>query len=652
MGTISKTEGADLKNIRIHDGLWKKYVDLVRNTVIPYQWEALNDRIPDAEPSYAIRNFRIAAGEEKGEFGGFVFQDSDPAKWLEAVGYSLAVHPDPELEEAADSLIDLIGRSQQPDGYLNTYFTIKEPDKRWTNLTDCHELYCAGHLMEAAVAYYNGTGKRAFLEMMCRYADYIDTVFGPEHGKMKGYCGHEEVELALIKLYKATGNEKYLKLAGYFIDERGKEPNYFVQEWETRGKTSFWNKGAAPKPDLEYFQAHKPVREQTDAVGHSVRAVYLYTAMADLAAETGDEKLLTACKNLWGSIVQKRMYITGGIGSSYFKEAFTFDYDLPNDTVYQETCASIGLIFFAHRMLKLEPDSSYADVMERALFNSVISGMGQDGRSFFYVNPLEVLPEASEKDPGKRHIKPVRQKWYGCACCPPNVSRLLASLGSYIYTVNDNTVYTHLYISGEAELDIAGGKVSIVQQTDYPWSGDLKLKLSKAPGSAFSIGLRIPGWCRKHVLKVNGEAVDTTDVVNAGYALINRYWKAGDVIECSFDMPVELIEANPQVRQDSGKVAIQRGPLVFCLEEADNGKNLASIKLDSTSGFEASFDPDFLGGAVVITGNAVRTDDSGWEQLLYRPLVRSERSLKFRAIPYYLWANRGLGEMQIWTRYG
>ena len=647
---LKKTESADLKNVCIQDGLWKKYIDLVRNTVIPYQWDALNDRIPDAEPSNAVRNFRIAAGEEKGEYGGMVFQDSDIAKWLEAVGYSLAGHPDPQLEKEADEFIDLMGRAQQSDGYLNTYFTIKEPEKRWANLTDCHELYCAGHLIEAAVAYYNGTGKRKFLEIMSRYADYIDTVFGPEQGKLKGYCGHEEIELALVKLYKATRNKKYLKLASYFVDERGKQPYYFIQEWEKREKKTYWQQGIIPKPDMSYNQAHKPVREQTDAVGHAVRAVYLYSAMADLAAETGDDKLVATCKTLWNSIAKKQLYITGGIGQTRHGEAFTFDYDLPNDTVYQETCASIGLIFFAHRMLKLEPSGEYADVLERALYNSVISGMGQDGRSFFYVNPLEVLPEASEKDPGKKHVKPVRQKWYGCACCPPNVSRLLASLGSYIYTSNDSTLYAHLYIGGEAKLRAGGGEVSLVQETSYPWSGEVKLQLKQAPGSTFALGLRIPGWCRSAVIKVNGENVNISDVLHDGYAMLHRPWKTGDIVELKLDMPVELIRANPKVHVNAGKVAIQRGPLVYCLEEADNGKNLASIELDCTKSLESAYDGDFFGGATVITGSALRVDESGWENTLYRPYSRNEETISLKAIPYYLWANREIGEMQVWTR--
>jgi len=390
MGTLGQTvKPLQPSQVRIEDPLWSRVEHLVREVVIPYQYEALHDRIPNVEPSYAIRNFRIAAGLEEGEFGGMVFQDSDVAKWLEAVGYSLMAHPDPELEWRADEVIDLVAMAQHPDGYLNTYFTVKEPGKRWTNLLDCHELYCAGHMIEAAVAYYLATGKRKLLEVVCKFVDHIDTVFGDGEGKLPGYDGHQEIELALVKLYGVTGDEKHLRLAKYFIDKRGTEPHFFLQEWERRGGISHWGKVKRPV-NLEYHQAHKPVRDQDVAVGHAVRAVYMYTAMADLARLTRDESLLAACDKLWNNIVTRQMYITGGIGSTHHGEAFTFDYDLPNDTVYAETCASIGLIFFASRMLQLRARGEYADVMERALYNTVLAGMAQDGRHYFYVNPLEV----------------------------------------------------------------------------------------------------------------------------------------------------------------------------------------------------------------------------------------------------------------------
>jgi len=645
-----KMKSADLRKVKINGGIWKKYTDLVRDTVIPYQWEALNDRVPDAEPSHSIKNFRIAAGLEEGKFGGWVFQDSDAAKWLEAVGYSLAVYPDEELMKNADELIDLIGKAQHPDGYINTYFTIEEPDKRWSNLYDCHELYTAGHLIEAAVAYYEGTGKRKFLDIICRLADHIDSVFGREPGKTRGYSGHEEIELALVRLYKATGNEKYLKLAYYFVDERGQEPNYFRQEWEKRGRTSFWHPNQETRLDLEYCQAHAPVKQQKEAVGHAVRAVYLYSAMADLAAECNDEELYSACRTIWDNIVNKKMYITGGIGATRHGEAFLNNYNLPNDTAYQETCASIGLIFFAHRMLKMDVDSQYADVMERALYNSTISGMSQDGKRFFYVNPLEAEPVASAKDPAKSHVKVQRQKWYGCACCPPNLARLIMSLGKYMYTSDDKNIYTHLYIAGEAELETGNGKVVIEQRTDYPWTGDVSFRLKEAPEGEFGLGLRIPGWCRKAHVKVNGESIDISGKINKGYAVITRSWKAGDTVELFLEMPVELVEANPNVRCNAGKVAIQRGPVVYCLEEADNGKNLSSIVIDSDKPLVAEYDRDFFGGAVIIKGTASRDSESGWEGKLYRLHQKNTETFTFKAIPYYLWANRGEGEMQVWTR--
>ncbi|MBE3115482.1 MAG: glycoside hydrolase family 127 protein, partial [Actinobacteria bacterium] len=375
------------KRVKINDRFWGKYIDLIKNVVIPYQWDVLNNCVNDTEPSHAIKNFKIAAGLSQGEFYGYVFQDSDVAKWLEAAGFILAINQDPELEGKADEIIDIIAKAQQDDGYLNTYFTIKEPDKRWTNIRDCHELYCAGHMIEAAVSYFEATGKRKLLDVVCRFADYIEAVFGVEPGKKRGYPGHPEIELALVKLYKITDKEKYLALAKYFIDERGKDPNYFNKEAEAKGEKAdkIWG-----RLGLRYYQAHIPVRSQTTAEGHSVRAVYLYSGMADVAIETGDQTLIKACKKLWRNIVSKRMYITGGIGSTSCGESFTFDYDLPNDTIYAETCASIGLVFFAHRMLRMDVNNTYSDIIEKALYNSVISGISLDGKKFFYVNPLEV----------------------------------------------------------------------------------------------------------------------------------------------------------------------------------------------------------------------------------------------------------------------
>jgi len=487
-----------LKDIKLNNGLLGIKNRQVSDTVIPYQWKLLNDKIPNVEPSHAIENFRIATGENDGEFKGMVFQDSDVAKWLEAVAYSLSTDPDESLEKQADSVIELIEKAQKPDGYLDTYFIVAKPNKEWTNLAECHELYCAGHMLEAAVAYFQATGKKKFLNVMIRFVDHIENKFGSEEGKLKGYPGHQVIELALIKLYRITGEKKYLKLAKYFVDERGQEPNYFKQEWENGDKTV--HRHIFEKMDLDYLQVHKPVREQETAVGHVVRALYMYSGMVDVAVETGDTDLIEVCQRLWKNVTRKQMYITGGVGSSAHGEAFTFDYDLPNDTAYAETCAAIALVFFAWRMLQLKPKAEYADVMERALYNGVLSGMSEDGKSFFYVNPLEVVPEVCEKRNDHKHVKPVRQKWFGCACCPPNLARLLTSIGQYIYLYNDSKIYVNLYTGSTAEFNISGESIIITQETNYPWGGSVRFNIKCSQPHYFTLGLRIPGWCRKPIL--------------------------------------------------------------------------------------------------------------------------------------------------------
>lgn len=633
-----------LKQVKISGGFWSKYTKLIKEVTIPYQWEVLNDRVPGVVLSHAIKNFYIAAGEMEGEFAGMVFQDSDVYKWLEAVSYSLAVYPDPELEKIADEVIDLIARAQQSDGYLNTYFIIKEPDKKWTNLRDNHELYCAGHLIEAAVAYYKATGKRKLLDVACRFADHIDSVFGPEPGKKKGYPGHEEIELALVKLYRVTGEEKYLKLSKYFIDERGKKPLYFEIEAKTRGDK--WDEQWA-----SYFQAHLPVREQTSAEGHAVRAVYLCSGMVDVAVETDDESLIQACKRLWDNITTKRMYITGGIGSSSIGETFTFDYDLPNDTAYAETCAAIGLVFFAYRMLQIDPDRRYADVMERALYNSVISGMSLDGKKYFYVNPLEVWPEAYEKNKVKAHVKYTRQPWFECACCPPNLARLLASLGEYIYSVRDNELYVHLYVDSEVQMKIAGNEVKVKQETQYPWDGRIVIDILPEREIDFTLLLRIPGWCKDAKVSVNGEKIDINGIMEKGYVKIKRIWKAKDRVELLLSMPVMRVKANPNVREDEGRVAIQRGPIVYCLEEVDNGPNLNNIVLPKGCKFEVEYEKDLLNGVCVIKAEAERENYGSWGEELYKADVNvSYEPVKIKFVPYFAWANRAPGEMMVWVR--
>lgn len=623
-----------MEQVCLEDDFWGRMAEIVRTKLIPYQWEALNDRVEGAAPSYCIRNFRIAAGLEKGEFGGKVFQDSDVAKWLEAVAYSLIRHPDPELEKTADGEIDLIVSAQQPDGYLNTYYIINGLDQRWTNLRDNHELYCAGHMIEAAVAYWRATGKRKLLDAMIRYADHIDTVFGPEEGKLHGYPGHEEIELALMKLYEATGEEKYCRLARYFIDQRGQSPLFF--ESEQHGVVKKWESFLMKN---RYNQTHQPVRKQTEAVGHAVRAVYLYSGMADAARVSGDTELAEALRTIWENLTRRRMYVTGSIGSSHFGEAFTYDYDLPNDTMYGETCAAVGLVFLAKRMLLASPRGEYGDVMERALYNGVISGMTLDGTRFFYVNPLEVLPEASAADENKRHVRVERQKWFGTACCPPNLARLIGSLPDYMYGENEKTVYVHLYAGSSVQTENAKLEVT----TRYPWDGKVEIRVTPMADRHFTLALRIPGWCMDYQVSQAGELRD-------GYYYIERTWNEGDTVELNLAMPVQLVRANPRVRENMGKAVLMRGPVVYCLEEADNGRDLHRVRLMPKAEYHAQYEPETLGGIVTIRGEAlVQKNWTG--DALYQSLREAEYETEELVwIPYYAWANREAGEMMVWIR--
>ena len=638
--------GRFAQRARIDDAFWSRTRETVRREGIPYQWRALNDDIPGAAPSGCMRNFRIAAGRETGGHAGFVFQDSDAAKWIEGAAFSLRWHPDPELEATVDGAIDEIVAAQQPDGYLDTYYIINGLDRRWTNLKDCHELYCAGHMIEAAVAYYQVMGKRVLLDAMIRCVDHIDTVLGPEEGKLHGYPGHPVIEMALMRLYDVTHDPRHLRLAKYFVDQRGQRPLFFREEDERNGNGFYWKDSYF---QYQYYQAGMPFREQTEAQGHAVRAMYLYAGAADVARETGDGELAEVCRRLWDSAVNRRMYVTGAVGSSEYGEAFTFDYDLPNDTIYGETCAAIGLVFFARRMLALEAKGEYADVMERALYNGVLSGMQLDGKRFFYVNPLEALPEASLKDHGKHHVKVERQKWFGCACCPPNIIRLLSSLEDYAYSVNGRDVYVHLYVGGGLEAEADGQPVRLDVKTDYPWDGAVKLTVGS--GAAFALKLRVPGWCRRWAVRVNGE--EARPAVRDGYLSLDRKWSEGDAVELDLDMPVALVRANPRVREDAGKVAVARGPLVYCLEEADNGRDLHLARLGDArpEDFAVRWRPDKLGGIMELSSPGLRETDAGWGETLYSADTAIESApARLTWIPYYSWANREPGEMRVWIR--
>ena len=630
------------KHINITDAFWNEKIELIRTEVIPYQWNALNDKIENAEPSYSLRNLRLAKaciearkkgiktpvfptnewhykpnGKNENSFFGWIFQDSDLYKWIEAVSYSLQNTADNTLEELADKAIELICNAQTENGYINSFYTINNPDKAFTNLRDHHELYCFGHLAEAAVAYYNATGKNTLLNATCRFADLLCKEFG-ENGK-NGYDGHEIAEMALVKLYEATGVEKYLNLAKRFVDCRGTKPYYFDIEH---------NKDSGEQLDYFYNQAHLPVREQNEAVGHAVRAVYLYSGMIDVARYTNDEALFNACKTLFDDITEKKMYITGGIGSTNHGEAFTFAYDLPNDLAYAETCASIGLVFFARRMLQADFNSKYADIMERCLYNGILSGMAEDGKSFFYVNPLEVQPEACKKDSRKSHVKPIRQKWFDCACCPPNIARLISDYAEYCFTETNDTIFINLYQGSEINND----KADIKMNSDYLNSGKVTVNIKvKKP---FKLAFRIPYWSSSFTFSRKNPFIKN------GYAYFDI--EKDEEITAEFNPEIKMMKCNSNVRENIGKIAVTRGPIVYCLEEADNGKNLHLLRLSKKPKF--SFDGAF------ITANGYREKITS--KRLYTEYDDAfEKPVRLKFIPYYKWANRGENEMSVYIRY-
>lgn len=624
------------KNIKVtgykSDGFIGKYQKLIRDTVIPYQYSVLCDKAPDTEKSHVVKNFENAAkalrGEDVGDgFYGMVFQDSDAAKWIEAAAYSLALYPDEKLSETVDELIDKISAAQDEDGYLDTYFTIKDRDRRWKNLLEGHELYCSGHMMEAACAYYEATGKKKLLDVMEKNAEHIYKHFITE--KNEGAPGHPEVELALMKMYRTTGNKKWLQLAEHFINERGEDPYFYEKEAAKRDWTVWGNDPTAH----DYQQSGKPVRAQSDATGHAVRAVYLYTGMAQLSAKSGDNALYDACKRLWESITRRRMYVTGGIGSTVLGEAFSVDYDLPPDTAYAETCASIGLMFFANAMLKNELIGEYADVMETAFYNTVLGGMQLDGKRFFYVNPLEVVPGISGVSPTHRHDLPVRPKWYACACCPPNVARLITSFGCYAYGENSDMSFCHMYADGEIKFE---NGMELVCKTNYPY--DMTVNYSVIKGGRLAI--RIPGWSDTFTLALNGEKQELKPI--NGYVIIAV--KDGDEAKLVLSDTPHFVYPSVKIPAVSGMAAIRRGPLVYCFEDADNG-DVLSLAL-KRGGKITVCEPDRneLSGVTKLKVEAVRFDDNGKPYSFDEPKTTDTLAI---AVPYYTWGNRGENAMRV-----
>lgn len=628
----------------IDDQFWSPRQETNRNVTIPYV-QSMSEKTGRFD-SFQLTKADLEGGWKFGMPNPPIYWDSDVAKWIEAASYSLATHPDVELAAKVDEVIALVAASQQDDGYLNVHFTAVDPDGRWTNLRDLHELYCAGHLIEAAVAHFEATGKRTLLDPMIRYTDYIASMFGTAPGKRRGYPGHEEIELALVRLWKTTGEKRFMDLASYFIDERGQAPHYFDIESDERieddKNVDEWPHSVGQRHDE--IQAHLPVREQTTAEGHSVRAMYLYDGMVGVAAATDDEGLMAACRKLWDNVTNRRMYITGGVGSTYEGERFTTDHDLPSDTAYAETCASIGLINWATRMLQAEGDSRYADELERVLYNGFLSGVSLGGDTFFYANLLEVDPNAPYFKTRER-IKPFRQGWFDTACCPPNVSRTMAALGQYLYSENSEGVAIHMYVSGEVAAHVGDTVVTIKQETHYPWDGDVAITLELDQPAEFDLRLRIPGWCNDAKLEINGSPVELQ--TEKGYASLHRVWQSGDIVALRLAMPVRRIYSDRRVSSSAGKVALQRGPIVYCLEEVDNSTGLNAVILPRDAELNSEFEESLFGGVTTISATAKKISKDAGEPL-YSTDPGTLTATSVKAVPYALWGNREQGEMLVW----
>lgn len=588
---LKMIEQIDFSHVKINDNFWSPRLSKHVSATLPVCIDQIENQ------TGRIRNFENAAKGE-GEHSGIFFDDSDVYKALEGMAYSLINNPDPELEKKADEWIDKFAAAQQPDGYINTFYTLTGLDKRWTNM-DKHEMYCAGHMIEAGVAYYQATGKRKLLDVCIRMTDHMMSQFGP--GKRHWVPGHEEIELALVKLYQTTQEQKYLDFAYWLLEERGHGHG-------TMGDEGKW--------DPVYYQDIVPVRQLTDISGHAVRCMYLYCGMADVAALKNDTGYIAAMDRLWDDVVHRNMYITGGVGSSHDNEGFTEDYDLPNLDAYCETCASVGMVLWNQRMNQLTGDSKYIDVLERSLYNGALAGISLGGDRFFYVNPLE--------SKGDHH----RQEWYGCACCPSQLSRFLPSIGNYIYASSDDALWVNLYIGNTGQIRIGETDILLTQETDYPWDGSVKLTISTSQPLEKEIRLRIPNWCKTYDLSINGKRINVSE--KKGYVVI-KDWKSQDVIALDMDMPVEIVAADPHVKENFGKRAIQRGPLVYCMEEIDNPEYFDQIQLSPSTTFQTAFASDILNGIKTIKTNG--------------------RAQSATFIPYYAWDNRKAGKMRVWIPY-
>jgi DUF1680 family protein len=644
---MAKTfHGCDIRKIEVTDTLFGAYLGLVSKKIIPYQWEILNDRVAGAKKSYCLDNFRIAAGEKQGHHMGAVFGDTDAYKWLETVAYCCEYGNGDDFVSMADELIALIGQAQEPDGYLNTYYSISYPEGKWTNLAEGHELYSAGHLIEAAGAYHHATGRTALLEIATRFADLICRVFDPDGELRDGYPGHPEIELALVKLYYVTGRKDYLDMARHFVNVRGQYSNYLVEELERQGDRRIFPEFL--DYDASYAQAHLPTSAQTTAEGHAVRAMYLYSAMADIAAECEDTDLRDACQRLWENTTKKRMYITGGIGSSAHLERFTADYDLPNDRMYAESCASVGLMMFGQRMAALTGQASYFDEVERALCNTVLGGIGATGEHYFYVNPLEVWPANCLPSTSMAHVKPVRQKWFDVACCPTNIARTLASLGQYIYAESETALYINLFITSKITTFLNHAEITV--ELDSTLIRDGKVRIVAHSQSPQTLYVRIPHYFENPRFS-SFESVIEPDI-KGGYAKLPVSGGREQAFCLKGDIRPAFLAANEKVRADAGRLALVMGPYVYCLEEMDNGENLASVFVrpdaDISIGAPAQGIPGELPTLCFDGTRIVKSLEE--EGALYGAPRFQMEPVRFTAIPYGLWNNRQAGEMAVWLK--
>jgi len=632
---MRKYTPVNFSNVKLEGKFWRERLETVLTHTIPSQHRKLVEF--NMLDSLTMRKPvpPLTIPRRKDGFTTQIFWDSDVGKWIEAASYALSHRRDAVIEAQIEAITLQLEETQAADGYLNCWYLQREPENRWTNLRDHHELYNAGHLLEGAIAYFQATGRRALLDIIEKYVDHIADTFGPGENQKRGYPGHQEIELALIKLYGVTKDKRHLDLATYFINERGSQPHYFDIEREARGESV----EAFHQGTYEYNQSHVPVRQQNKVVGHAVRAMYMYAAMADLASELNDNSLKSACETLWRDITETRMYVTGGFGPSESNEGFTTDYDLPNDTAYAETCASVAMVFWAQRMLNIDLDGQYADILELALYNNALAGLSRNGEHYFYDNKLESDGTHARWD------------WHPCPCCTMNASRLIASVAGYFYSTSNESLAVHLYGTNQATFSIGKTQVTIKQVSDYPLSGQISVAVLPEKVTKFALKLRIPGWDQGATVRVNGTAVDVKANLENGYLAIAREWASGDTVELDLPMPAERVYAHPHVKADVGCVALRRGPLVYCLEQHDNGTEpVNSLRLPRTADVQAVTRDDLLGGIVTLQAEGVCVQSSDWSHDLYRATPPMEIPATLTAVPYYIWCNRGPNPMQVWTR--